>query len=112
MPTKPPRLSPAPPRTLYATNGEGDKKGSWSSTDFNYNKSAWKRTRNHVLSEEPLCRECKKKGKIVQATDVDHILPISEGGNPWDLDNLQPLCSSCHKRKTAIESNRRRGKRI
>lgn len=112
MPIKPPRLSHTPPRTPYATSTPTEVKKSWSSTDFNYNLKAWKRTRNYVLSEEPLCRECSKKKLVVPATDVDHILPISDGGNPWDLDNLQPLCSRCHKRKTAIESNKKRGKQF
>lgn len=39
--------------------------------------------------------------------DVDHIVPVAEGGGQCDLDNLQTLCMPCHRQKTA-EMNRRR----
>jgi 5-methylcytosine-specific restriction endonuclease McrA len=32
---------------------------------------------------------------------VDHIKPIALGGDEWDINNLQTLCSSCNKLKTA-----------
>ena len=36
------------------------------------------------------------------ATDVDHIVPLTQGGgNEWT--NLQALCKSCHSRKTATQ---------
>ena len=30
----------------------------------------------------------------------DHIMPLSQGGEFWDIDNVQPLCKLCHKEKT------------
>ena len=42
--------------------------------------AAWRRARKHYLEAHPLCVECMKKGKYVQATDVDHIVP--HRGNP------------------------------
>lgn len=45
-----------------------------------------------------------KKGLLVPATDVDHIIPHK--GNEdlmWDEENLQALCHACHSRKTAAE---------
>ena len=39
--------------------------------------------------------------------DMDHVLPIAEGGDPFSLDNLQSLCVRCHKRKTAEQAARR-----
>lgn len=39
---------------------------------------------------------------VVQATDVDHIVPREQGGSDqWS--NLQALCHSCHSKKTATE---------
>jgi len=66
-----------------------------------YNTARWRRLRKQVLQREPFCRECKKHGAAVMATDVDHIK--SHRGNEelfWDINNLQPLCHSCHSKKT------------
>lgn len=62
------------------------------------NTARWQKLRRVVLDREPLCRECRSMGVVKGATDVDHI-----SGDPSDnrLDNLQPLCHSCHSRKTA-----------
>ena len=50
------------------------------------------------------CNECAIKlgGKI--AYDIDHIRPLSNGGTN-ELDNIQPLCKSCHKDKTLSEQS-------
>lgn len=56
--------------------------------------SEWDRIRAEVLKQDPYCRMC---GQV--ATDVDHIIPIRRGGTHHPL-NLQPLCRSCHNRKT------------
>jgi len=34
---------------------------------------------------------------------VDHVRPLSDGGDHYDADNLQALCRSCHARKTCRE---------
>ena len=39
------------------------------------------------------------------AFHVDHITPISEGGHPFDEQNLQTLCRECHREKTAEENS-------
>jgi hypothetical protein len=50
------------------------------------------------------CNECAVKlgGKI--AYYIDHIRPLSNGGTN-ELDNIQPLCKSCHKDKTLSEQS-------
>ncbi|NBW09689.1 MAG: HNH endonuclease [Caulobacteraceae bacterium] len=50
-----------------------------------------------ILREEPLCRHCG-----AAASQVDHIVPLSRGGTDA-RENLQPLCHSCHSKKTASE---------
>ena len=42
--------------------------------------------------------------------EVDHKKAIVNGGDMWDIENLQILCNSCHKNKTAIDLRIRRGK--
>ncbi len=64
-----------------------------------YQRKEWKSVRSLQLQLEPLCRECRKLGKLVAASVVDHILPITEGGAKLDLENLQSLCKPCHERK-------------
>lgn len=70
--------------------------------DF-YTSRAWKRLRVVVLREHPFCVECLKQKRYTPATVVDHIVPINQGGAPLDEANLQPLCSSCHNKKSATE---------
>ena len=38
--------------------------------------------------------------------EVDHVVPLDKGGDPWALDNLQALCRGCHIEKTAAENRR------
>ncbi|WP_174258324.1 HNH endonuclease signature motif containing protein [Variovorax sp. PBL-H6] len=68
------------------------------------NTAAWQRLRASVLAGEPLCRQCTAEGRTTVATDVDH-----RDGNPGNNDalNLQPLCHSCHSRKTAADHGKR-----
>jgi 5-methylcytosine-specific restriction protein A len=49
-----------------------------------------------------LCVECQRQGRIVAATDVDHIVARRHGGDD-SFANLQPLCHSCHSKKTQQE---------
>ena len=64
----------------------------------------WKKHRDQFLLEHPLCVECRRKGYVMPATVVDHITP-HKGDKVlfWDKNNWQPLCKSCHDRKTATE---------
>jgi len=66
----------------------------------------WARARLWYLAQHPLCVECLKRGKLVSATQVDHIQP-HQGDMTlfWDSDNWQALCHSCHSRKTLAEQN-------
>ena len=60
--------------------------------------SRWRRESKRFLQYNAyVCAVC---GGI--ATEVDHIVPHK--GDPklfWNKDNWQPICSPCHKKKTA-----------
>ncbi|MCX7208176.1 MAG: HNH endonuclease [Proteobacteria bacterium] len=67
--------------------------------------SRWTKARATYLRSRPLCLICKTAGRLVPATVVDHIVP-HRGDQTlfWDSENnWQPLCKSCHDRKTATE---------
>ena len=60
---------------------------------------AGQRQRLRRLRDEPMCRDCKAKGFVTQATEVDHIKPLAQGGSDDD-DNCRSLCSACHLDRT------------
>ena len=62
--------------------------------------NAWYRLRAWHIARHPLCAHCEARGVVTPAQDVDHINPISNGGDNLDPDNLQSLCRACHNIKT------------
>ena len=71
-----------------------------------YRTPRWIETRKRKLQISPFCEECYKRGTVVTGKIVDHIIPIKDGGEPYDMNNLQTLCWSCHSRKSVIEGSR------
>ena len=66
-----------------------------------YKRKKWEASRRAVLTRDPICRVCKD----ALSTEVDHIEPLAQGGDPYRLDGLQGICSPCHRRKTARENS-------
>lgn len=97
-----PRLATLPDRipTLKVARAKRTGRDADPRRTLPLNGSAWQRLRESVLNGEPLCRQCVREGRTVVATDVDH-----RDGDPGNNDavNLQPLCHSCHSRKTAAD---------
>lgn len=61
--------------------------------------NAWERESKAYLAIHPRCVVCGKP-----ATVVDHVVPHKGDKRLfWDRSNWQPLCASCHGRKTASE---------
>lgn len=69
--------------------------------------AAYKKVRDQVVQEEPLCRACITNGHVTPGAQVDHIIPIAEGGT-HARTNLQHLCEPCHKAKTLRDMQRQR----
>lgn len=72
--------------------------------------------------DEYVCQSCGRigyhvghgpDGRFVRLgtvkVEADHIIELADGGEPWDVENVQTLCSECHKEKTA-DSRRVRAK--
>jgi 5-methylcytosine-specific restriction protein A len=73
---------------------------------------AWQRVRAERLRIEPSCRTCRAEGGTTTATEVDHVVPISEGGALLDLANTQSLCAEHHADKSAADRARRTGRPV
>lgn len=100
---RPPRLRVGKPRTTPRIF-HGDDRGSAHSRGYGV---AWRKVREVVLQHEPLCRHCMQQGQVTAAQEVDHVVPLSEGGTN-DRENLQPLCVGCHHAKTFRDMERRK----
>ena len=66
--------------------------------------SCYRRARRAFLARNPYCHACKAKGVVMPSAEVDHIVPLADGGPFWDQANLQALCAPCHDEKTANEN--------
>ena len=64
------------------------------------------RLRSRVLDAEPLCVLCRGEGLVVEAREVDHILPLHRGGTD-DWANLRGLCIPCHRRVSRAQAAER-----
>lgn len=68
----------------------------------------WRRKRERILKRDGyLCQPCKRRDTLTLAKEVDHIVPVAEGGTDED-DNLEAICKPCHQCKTQGEAKRGR----
>ena len=65
-------------------------------------RKRWARVRQVVLDRDKWrCVICSRRGRL----EVDHIIPMRNGGAVYELSNLQTLCRApCHFDKTAKEN--------
>ena len=69
----------------------------------------WERLRQRVLlRDDYLCVECLKAGRVELAREVDHIVPVCDGGGN-NMENLMSICIACHAEKSAQEEKERGG---
>lgn len=94
-----PRCSQHPtthvPKKIYAHHSHEGK--------HIYSSYRWKKLRKQYAESQPLCEHCLKFDIVTPLAVVDHVKEIQHGGEPYDINNLQSLCHSCHNQKTAKE---------
>jgi 5-methylcytosine-specific restriction protein A len=73
--------------------------------------SKWHLIRGAYLKAHPYCSYNRKCRPGTLATEVDHEVPLDEGGTShWD--NLRSACKPCHSSKTARLDTPRQGGRF
>lgn len=66
-----------------------------------YGTAAWLTLRQAKLDAMPHCEPCKRRGGLVLANTVDHVISIAKGGEPFPpLSGLMSMCAPCHSFKT------------
>lgn len=70
-----------------------------------YSTRRWHRLREAVRKRDAMT--CQRCGQFGGKMEVDHIVPVSLGGEFWDIDGLQLLCRRCHYAKTVAERPQR-----
>jgi len=84
---------------------KGARRGSAAERGYG---AAWRKLRLLVLQRDGWrcrCDECKKTGRVRNASEVDHVIPKAEGGTDHP-SNLRAINSECHKAKSQAESAR------
>ena len=65
------------------------------------NPRRWRALRQFVLTRDGYrCQSCHR---AAARFEVDHITPVSQGGDWWAAENAQLLCRNCHFFKSNLE---------
>ena len=92
-----PTLLQTPDRLLWKTD---DVRGTAAQRGYG---SEWRKLRARILErDQGLCQACAKAGRVMVATQVDHVVPKSAGGTD-DPANLASICKPCHDEKSRRE---------
>jgi len=102
MPTKPKKV-----RRPWEPKPQPKQSGRKADASF-YHTTAWRKTTKAYRTAHPLCEECLKKERTTPAALTDHITPIEKGGDPFDWDNLQAMCHTCHNQKSGRERHQKK----
>ena len=60
----------------------------------------WQRHRDAILQRDGHTSQLRLPGCTHTATAVDHIIPTSAGGPPYNHDNLRATCTNCNTRRS------------
>ncbi len=67
-----------------------------------YNDPEYRRNKALIKKAQRNCVLCGTPGNAANKLTVDHIIPISKGGN-HHISNLRVLCANCHKKRRGID---------
>ena len=81
-------------------------------TDPFYLSVRWRRFRSWYLGKHPMCEQCQREGRLVQADMVDHVVELRDGGAALSEDNAMSLCRKCHAVKTAEVRDKRKNHQV
>ena len=91
-------------RPLRVRQRRRDDTGRPNAAARGYCDKAHRRWRQAVLTRDAwTCRQCGRVCSGNKEAHADHIVPIAQGGERYDLANGQTLCASCHGSKSASE---------
>lgn len=100
MPYKPKAIRPhwVPERKAFKNlNSEKNKSV--------YNTRKWRSFSKTFKLNNPFCVKCLDKGITKASKVTDHIQRVNDGGDIYNLNNLQALCKSCHNSKSGKEGH-------
>lgn len=69
-------------------------------------RAAFERNKKRILATQNTCGICGKpvdmtlKNPHPLSACIDHIIPVSKGGHPSDIDNLQLAHFTCNRQKS------------
>lgn len=103
----PQRIPPHRPVRLRSSKARQDDSARPNAAERGYCSTAHKRWRQEVLIR--CAWQCVDCGRVAYGREMhaDHVLPISQGGERYDVANGQARCQPCHSRKTASERMKR-----
>jgi 5-methylcytosine-specific restriction protein A len=113
MPMMPPKPCSKAGCRVYATSGsrcDEHQRKAWASNEGKTSSergygAKWRKVRKAALHRDlHLCQVCRKDNRLREAKEVDHIINKADGGDD-SLENLQAICTPCHKLKTQKERN-------
>jgi len=81
-------------------DGDSDRfRGSAASRGYD---ATWQRFRRSYLEHHPLCLDCLDRKEVAVATELHHLVKLRDAPERrLDPSNVRPLCSTCHKVRTA-----------
>ena len=83
------------------------QKGSAQDAKNIRSSARWQRVRMIKLTQQSTCEDPFKHhpDRPILAKQVDHIVPLQDGGAAFAMENLQSLCTHCHAIKSQQERN-------